>query len=128
MSTRPASSDRQATLELQVRSLNADRFLVRVLGDLDLHTASRLADVLQPLLRSSSHSVFVDLSGVTFLDSTGLTCLIAAYRTARHTGAGLVLIAPSERVRHMLALTGTDQVLHSYPTVDAVPDGLPEHL
>ncbi|MEV5357099.1 STAS domain-containing protein [Streptomyces sp. NPDC052693] len=125
---RPASSDRQDTLELQVRSLRADRFLVRVLGDLDLHTASRLADAVQPLLRSSRHSVLVDLSGVTFLDSTGLTCLIAAYRTTRDTGAGLVLIAPSQRVRRMLTLTGTDQVLRSYPTVHAVPDQLPDHF
>ncbi|CQR59667.1 STAS domain-containing protein [Streptomyces leeuwenhoekii] len=123
MSTgRPASSDRQDNLELQARSLRADRSLVSVSGVLDLHTASRLADILQPLLQGSSHSVLVDLSGVTFLDSTGLTCLIAAYRTGRTTGAGLVLIAPSERVRRMLALTGADQVLHSYPTADAVPD------
>ncbi|CAL9331267.1 Anti-sigma-B factor antagonist [Streptomyces sp. enrichment culture] len=125
---RPASSDRQDTLELRVRSLRADRSLVSVFGDLDLHTAPRLADVLQPLLHNSGHSVLVDLSGVTFLDSTGLTCLIEAYRTARTTGAGLMLIAPSERVRRMLALTGADQVLRSYPTVDAVPNGPPEHL
>lgn len=89
MSTgRPASSDRQDTLELQARSLRADRSLVSVSGVLDLRTASRLADILQPLLQGSSHSVLVDLSGVTFLDSTGLTCLIAAYRTGRTTGAG----------------------------------------
>ncbi|MFF0001203.1 STAS domain-containing protein [Streptomyces avermitilis] len=59
--------------------------------------------------------MLADLPGVAILDSTGLTCLIGAYRTARSPGAHMVLIAPSERVRHMLALTGADQVLPAVP-------------
>ncbi|MEW2286387.1 STAS domain-containing protein [Streptomyces sp. NPDC047841] len=119
---RPASRDHQHTLRVHVRRLSARRHLVTVAGALDLHTAAHLADALRPLVLTGGHSVLVDLSGVGFLDSTGLTCLIAVYRTARGTGARLALIAPSERVRRMLALTGTDQVLHSYATVDSVPD------
>lgn len=123
MSTdQPAPDDQRDALQVYVRSLGAGRHLVTVEGALDLRTASRLADVLQPLLLTSGQRVLVDLSGVAFLDSTGLTCLIAAYRTARNTGARLALIAPGERVRRMLALTGTDQVLPSYATVDSVPD------
>ncbi|MFI8194294.1 STAS domain-containing protein [Streptomyces sp. NPDC085946] len=123
MSTdRPTSPDRQDTLEVHVRSLGVGRSLVVADGDVDLRTAPQLAGVLQPLLLTGGHRVLMDLSGVTFLDSTGLTCLITAYRTARRTGAHLALIAPSERVRHMLALTGTDQVLHSYPSLDTVPE------
>ncbi|MDL5199253.1 STAS domain-containing protein [Streptomyces sp. ALI-76-A] len=123
MSTdRPASQDRQNTLEVHVRALAADRSLVTATGALDVRTAVRLSDALQPLLRARGHTVLADLSGVTFMDSTGLTCLIGAYRTARSTGAHLALIAPSERVRHMLALTGTDQVLPSHPTLDSFRD------
>ncbi|MEW2511242.1 STAS domain-containing protein [Streptomyces sp. NPDC046870] len=119
---RPAFRDHQHTLQVRVRRLSTGRQLVTVAGALDLHTASHLADVLQPLVLTGGQSVLVDLSGVGFLDSSGLTCLIAVYRTARSTGARLALIAPSERVRRMLALTGTDRVLHSYATVDSVPD------
>ncbi|MFG3009571.1 STAS domain-containing protein [Streptomyces cinerochromogenes] len=118
----PASRDPRHTLQVHVRPLSTDRHLATVVGDLDLHTASRLADALQPLVLTGGHSLLVDLSDVTFLDSTGLTCLIAVYRTARSTGARVALIAPSARVRRMLALTGTDQVLHSYATLDSVPD------
>ena len=123
MSTdQPAPDDPRDALRVSARPLGAGRHLVTVEGALDLHTASQLSDVLQPLLLTSGRSVLVDLSGVAFLDSTGLTCLIAAYRTARNTGARLALIAPGERVRRMLAVTGTDQVLPGYPTVDSVPD------
>ncbi|MFD7768999.1 STAS domain-containing protein [Streptomyces sp. NPDC059787] len=123
MSTdQPAPDDPREDLQVSARPLGAGRHLVTVEGALDLHTASQLSDVLQPLLLTGGRRVLVDLSGVAFLDSTGLTCLIAAYRTARNTGARLSLIAPGERVRRMLAVTGTDQVLPSYATVDSVPD------
>ncbi|MGW0333191.1 STAS domain-containing protein [Streptomyces sp. NPDC003011] len=121
MSTDQSAPDGRQ-LDVHVRALAADRSLVTAAGVLDLRTALRLSDALLPLLRAAGHTVLADLSGVAFMDSTGLTCLIAAYRTARTTGARLVLIAPSERVRHMLALTGTDQVLPSYPTLGSVPD------
>jgi anti-sigma B factor antagonist len=110
-----------AALAVEVRALAADRRLVTVTGHLDLHTAHRLADALNPLLDSGHPTVLADLSGVTFLDSTGLTCLINAYRAARRTGSRLALIAPSLPVQRMLQLTGVDQVLDSYPSLDAVP-------
>ncbi|MFE9676779.1 STAS domain-containing protein [Streptomyces sp. NPDC006259] len=123
MSTdQPARGREQASLEVRVRTVAAGRHLVTAAGTLDIRTAPQLSEVLQPLLEADGHTVLADLSGVTFLDSTGLTCLIAGYRTTRITGARLALIAPSERVRHMLALTGTDQVLRSYPTTEAAPD------
>lgn len=71
------------------------------------------------------HSALVDLSGVAFTDSTGPTCLIAVYRTARNIDVRPALIAPRERVRHMPAPTGTDRVLHGCPTLDPVSDRPP---
>ncbi|WP_430383231.1 STAS domain-containing protein [Streptomyces sp. P10-4] len=123
MSTDPPAPDRRQTtaVDVQVRTSAPDRSLVAVTGSLDLHTAHHLADALQPLLGHDGHTLLVDLSGVTFLDSTGLTCLIAAYRTARSTGVRLALIAPSQPVLKMLQLTGVDQVLDSYPSPDAAP-------
>ncbi|MFJ4953808.1 STAS domain-containing protein [Streptomyces sp. NPDC088760] len=118
----PTSHPRPATaVDVQVRTLAPDRRLVTVSGQLDLHTAHGLADALEPLLGRNDQAVLVDLSGVTFLDSTGLTCLITAYRTARATGARLALIAPSRPVRTMLQLTGVDKVLDTYPSPEAAP-------
>lgn len=121
MSTdRFAESERP--LDVQVRALGPDRLLVTVTGALDLHSAPPLTEALQPLLGARGRTVLVDLAGVTFLDSSGLTCLIAAYRTTRDTGARVALVAPSPPVRAMLELTGVDQVLPSHPTPDAAPD------
>jgi anti-sigma B factor antagonist len=118
---RPIPERQAAALAVQVHALAADRRLVTVTGHLDLYTAHRLGDALNPLLDSGHHTVLADLSGVTFLDSTGLTCLINAYRAARRTGSRLALIAPSLPVQRMLQLTGVDQVLDSYPSLDTAP-------
>ncbi|MFF9024807.1 STAS domain-containing protein [Streptomyces eurythermus] len=117
----PDGREGDTPVDVRVQRLADDRALLIVRGDLDLHTAHRLGDVLQPLLSGDEHMVLVDLSAVTFLDSTGLTMLISAYRTARSTGARLALIAPSPAVREMLRLTGVDRVVDAYPSLDAVP-------
>ncbi|MEU3957097.1 STAS domain-containing protein [Streptomyces achromogenes] len=117
----PDGREGDTPVDVRVQRLADDRALLTVRGDLDLHTAHRLGDVLQPLLSGDEHMVLVDLSAVTFLDSTGLTMLISAYRTARSTGARLALIAPSPPVREMLRLTGVDRVVDAYPSPDAVP-------
>lgn len=107
---------------MHARSLDADRFLVTAAGALDLDTAPQLSDALRPLLDAGGHTALVDLAAVTFLDSTGLTCLIAAYRTTMDTGAHLALIAPSPPVQRMLDLTGVSQVLPSSPPPPGVDD------
>ncbi|CAL9657187.1 hypothetical protein SUDANB126_06851 [Streptomyces sp. enrichment culture] len=71
----PASPGRQDTPQVHVRSLDADRFLVAAAGALGLRTAPQLAGTLHPLPLTGGHRVLVDLSGIAFPDSTGLTCL-----------------------------------------------------
>ncbi|GGW09510.1 anti-sigma factor antagonist [Streptomyces capoamus] len=115
------SGDPDTSVDVRVRTTAPGRRLVTVTGHVDLHTAHRLADAVQPLVDGGHDMVLVDLSGVTFLDSTGLTCLITAHRTARSTGARLALVAPSPPVLRMLQITGVDQVIPTYPSPDAVP-------
>lgn len=96
----------------------ADLALVRVRGDIDLSTATRLGEELQRAV-SGTAVVVVDLAGVGFLDSTGVRALVDAHRAAgrldRHlyvagahtwvakvldvTGVGPLLAAPPERAR-----------------------------
>lgn len=119
---RPKDIDRPDALQADVDPLDVGRFLMTAVGSLGPHTAPKFSHLLQPLLPDRGHKVPADLSGVAFIDSTGLTSLIAAYRTTRTTGARLTPIAPSERVCRVPAPPGADQVLPSHTTVNAVPD------
>lgn len=83
---------------------------VTVRGEVDIATAPLLRAVLDGVYAAHPHRVEIDLSGVAFLDSHGLTTLIAARRRLAARGAALVLRAPSRPVARVLAASGLHRV------------------
>ncbi|MEV6210736.1 STAS domain-containing protein [Kitasatospora sp. NPDC051914] len=82
--------------------------VVTARGEIDIETADALRARLEAALSRHAH-VAVDLSGVTFIDCSGLRALTAAHRLARRTGRRLTLRAPSRPVVRLLALTRLDR-------------------
>lgn len=58
---------------------------IAVLGELDLATSSELREALEREM-ASGRSVMLDLAGVEFLDSTGLTVILRAMQAAQENG------------------------------------------
>ncbi|MEU9590901.1 STAS domain-containing protein [Streptomyces sp. NPDC048193] len=108
----PTTTD---TLTVHVETLPDGTVLASLTGALDHHTVDRLTDAVQPALGTTAPTVWLDLAGLTFLDSSGLTRLLHLYRAARQTGGHLALIAPGARVRRMLDITGVGQVIPHHP-------------
>ena len=89
--------------------LSNDSYLVRVSGELDLHTAPQLDNELEGMLRDGAAYVLVDLRDVPFLDSSGLGVLLsAAHRLGKD---GFVLSGLGLESRRVLEITGADRVL-----------------
>ena len=63
-------------------------------------------------------NLVVDLSGVYFMDSTGLAVLAVAHKRLQQAGGGLVLAGPTPAVRRSIDITGLDQMM---PVTDALP-------
>lgn len=82
-----------------------------VSGELDLASAPRLASALDRQVASGQQDVVVDLSGLAFCDSSGLSVLVDTHRNLRAVGRRLVLRHPSARVQKLLAATKLDQEL-----------------
>ena len=82
--------------------------VLRISGEVDISTAPQLRERLQQL---DSRSVVVDLSAMTFIDSTGLGVLVGAFKRLRESGGDLVLRAPTRATRKVLELTGLSQVV-----------------
>ncbi|WP_371614361.1 STAS domain-containing protein [Streptomyces sp. NBC_00454] len=89
---------------------NPLRVLARVSGEIDMEYASALREDLAPALTSSRHGLDLDLSGVTFCDSSGLHLLLDLDRMASDTGKNLVLTALSHCIARLLEITGTRSV------------------
>jgi anti-anti-sigma factor len=76
--------------------------LVTVRGEIDMDNAGELVDAIERV----ADTAVVDLSGVTFIDSTGLKGLLRAQQAARQRGDDLILRHPSKAVRRALERTG----------------------
>lgn len=87
--------------------------VVVVTGDLDLATVPRLETALTDAFARDGElqRVVVDIAGVEFVDSSGLTALIKANRRAGEESLSFVLRSPSDRVRRTLQLTQLETVL-----------------
>lgn len=86
--------------------------LVSVTGELDALTAGQLDAALAPLLADDDpRGLVLDLSGVDFMDSSGLGICIKAIKAVREKGAEVSFVVTSTRVRRVFEVTGIDQAV-----------------
>jgi anti-sigma B factor antagonist len=88
-------------------------------GEIDLSNAEAFRDHLQALVAGASPAVIVDLSLVTFMDSSGLGVLIGGLRSIHRAGGILRVVGTSAHLLELFAVTGVHKVLPLYPTVAA---------
>jgi anti-sigma B factor antagonist len=92
-------------------SVDGDRCELRIAGDVDVESADHVAAVgLLHLTDTDVHSLVIDLSGVTFIDSSGIGALVRIRNIALEFDKQLALRSPSERVSKILKITALDQV------------------
>jgi anti-sigma B factor antagonist len=87
-----------------------DATVLTVSGELDMSSGPRLAAALEQV-ESTQRRVILDLSGVEFIDVTGLRVLLQARERARRAGVELAVVNASRGVRRLLSLTGTTELL-----------------
>ena len=83
-----------------------DGLLIRAVGEVDLSTADALRRELEAA-RVEADTVLLDLSDVTFIDSTGLHLLLEASHSSAVTDWSFFVVRPSEQVRRLIELSGT---------------------
>lgn len=87
-------------------------------GDVDLENSPQARQTLLDCVGKSA-KVVVDLSGVGYIDSSGIACLVEAYQAARKKGVGFALAAVSESTLRVLKLARLDKVFTIAPSVEA---------
>jgi anti-sigma B factor antagonist len=83
---------------------------VRLAGELDMATAAQLRDELLRLCSDGAKMVTVDMTGLVFIDSTGLSVLISALKDLRQQGGDMALRSPTPGTRKVLEITGLTEV------------------
>ena len=82
-----------------------------VSGEVDVCTEGPLQQVLLRIMRERSARIFLDVSGVSFMDCAGLRALLTTRRRIELRGGCMRLIATSAAVRRIIELTGAHEAL-----------------
>src|SRR5215210_8747588 len=102
-----------------VAELGNELGLVSVSGELDLFVQADLRDSLAAADRLGVHTVVVDLSGVSFLDSTICGALVGEAQRRRAAGRELVLITNGPPTSRVLEVSGIDRLMPTFKTLHA---------
>ena len=88
-------------------------------GEIDLHVSPEVAESLRTMTAKKPKRVIVDLTKVTYLDSSGLAVLIESMRKVQEYGGKFALAGVQETVQHILEIARLDQVFQIFPDVDS---------
>jgi anti-sigma B factor antagonist len=94
----------------------AGHHVIAARGEIDLFTAPDLKQVITDAIEDGSHRVVIDLSEVSFLDSTALGVLIGAVKKLRSRGGALAIVNTEASIAKTFEITGLDQIFTILPS------------
>lgn len=103
-------------LEIHSEPVRTDTIVVTVRGDVTFGNAERLARDMHAALDSGASRLVVDVSGVGFMDSSGLSALLRAATTARRTDGSVVLVHEPAGPPSILRFKGVEQLMRMLPS------------
>jgi anti-sigma B factor antagonist len=106
---------------LDVRTEDRDGLVhVALVGELDLSSVAKVQEELRRVEATSPATLVVDLSKLTFLDSTGLRCIVTADERARAEGRRIVIVRGPDAVQRVFAITRLDDRLEMVDDVGTI--------
>jgi anti-sigma B factor antagonist len=103
---------------LTEQSLDADRHVVAVRGEIDLFTAPEVKAALAAAIDGGKTRLVVDLAETTFLDSTALGVLIGAVKRLRSRDGAMTIVNTDANIAKTFEITGLDQIFTIRETRD----------
>src|ERR671936_2184128 len=100
-----------------VASLTRELALVSLSGELDLYTAERVRAGIHEAGAVGADTVVIDLSEISFIDSTALGVLVQETKRLEGRGHSLVLVTNDPRTLRVFEVTGLDRVLRTFATL-----------
>jgi anti-sigma B factor antagonist len=93
-------------------------FVLPLKGEIDLHVSPGIAHSLAGVTAKRPKRIVVDLTDVTFVDSSGLAVLINGMQDVEEYGGKFAIVGLQENVRPIFEIARLDQVFQIFPTID----------
>ncbi|MER8225344.1 STAS domain-containing protein [Streptomyces sp. NPDC094143] len=91
--------------------------MLTLTGEIDHHTGDQLRRALD-VTDTARPRIVIDMRRVTFMDSTGINILTAAYQAVTGAGGRLRLAGATDSVLYVLHIVGVDDIIQCHPTLD----------
>lgn len=121
----PAPEPLPSVLTTRVQRRLGEQAVVAVGGPMDFESTPALTELLLGLVEQGHRHLVLEVSQVSFCDSSGLNALVRVLRQAKRSQGSLALVAPTDQVERLLAITSVDSVIAQYPTVALALEGSP---
>lgn len=117
-------NNEQAGGDIDIREQQPGMMVVSLSGEVDIMRSPDLQHSLQDAINriKGKGAVVVDLSGVTYMDSSGVATLVRGLQLSRKKDVGLVLCALQDRVRSIFEIARLDTVFPMASTLEEAID------
>ena len=105
------------------RTRHGEIVVLHVAGDLDVLTAPSLGTQLDVALSDAPAVLIVDITGVEFLSSAGISMLVETHRLTERAGLSLRIVADGSTTSRPIRMMRIDEIIDLYPTVAEAMDG-----
>jgi len=96
-----------------------DKLIVRLVGELDHHSAEEVRNRVDDMLDKESYTkLILDFTGVTFMDSSGIGAVIGRYKKISLRNGKVCIANPKTSVKRVFELSGMFKIISVYDDVE----------
>ncbi len=98
-------------------TLEENGLCAEITGDIDHHSAKAIRDEIDKACSKYLPDVlYLDLSGVSFMDSSGIGLVLGRYRNMKNRGGNTAVIVPEGKTKRILIMAAADKLVKFYDT------------
>jgi anti-sigma B factor antagonist len=108
---------KECTLDLEItQELVGNVLVLHLEGELDTYNCGQLRSALVEQVEQGHSNIVVDMSGVEYIDSTGLGSLVGGLKRVSEHGGAMKIVCNNPQILKVFEITGLDKVFAIYKT------------
>lgn len=98
-----------------------NKLYAKIVGELDHHSAAEIKDQVDAKIVSEGiNTLIFDLSGLAFMDSSGIGVIIGRYKLMKSLGGQVYIVSSNKSVDKLLALSGIPDIINVVDSAEAI--------
>ena len=92
--------------------------IIKIKGEINLYSSQHIKECIENFVIKGKNIFFIDLSEVSYIDSSGLGAFLSIHSKIYKSGGGVHLCAPSPKVNYVLELTKLKGLLNVFSSLE----------